>query len=795
MDEVVASGPVIIVHEKTADLARLSAAARALGGSQVSLLCLSGSFETDRSMLADAVGKAGSALGGMVWLMPDTDAAVDGSLLLQDRVGALSALAMALGDVAASTSDAVRALPVTLVLPGGAPVTGITGKDLTRSSHAGPVNAGLWAFARVLRNEFDLFDMQVVDTGPSSNTLEIMLDWGMRLLAAKSDNREWLVEPETGRMAEIRAVPGPAQLTAQRTDAFEAAVIRQQVPSQVASIRWESCPVPVIGPTEVLVKTAATGLNFRDVMWAMGLLPEEALEDGFAGASIGMEFAGEVVAVGAKVSDLALGDKVMAIAAAAFGTHVKVERAGVAKLPDGVDPVSAATIPVVFLTAYYAIHELGQVRPGETILIHGAAGGVGLAALQVARHFGAKIIATAGTVEKRRFLETLGADHVFDSRSLGFVGDVLDVTGGEGVDLVLNSLFGEAMEKSLSLVKPFGRFLELGKRDYYADSKIGLRPFRRNVSYFGIDADQLLVLHPDLSRRMLAEIGGLFEQGVFTPLPFRAFEHDEIGDAFRLMQNAGHIGKIVVLPPVAGRDRVAVKSARRMVVDADGMHLVVGGIGGFGLAAADWLVEQGARHIALSTRRGLVDAETQTVIDRWAKQGVTAYIRGCDVTSEAALSALLAELRTIAPLKTIIHAAMVLDDAFISNLTRVRNQPVIDVKAKGASLLDRLTRQDGIDNFILFSSITTYVGNPGQGNYVAANGFLEGLARARRAEGWLVLPSASGQSAMPVIWPVMRRLMNGLDAGLARRRWMPAMRCRRSGAISLPIPAPSMQLW
>ncbi|MUZ84731.1 SDR family NAD(P)-dependent oxidoreductase [Agrobacterium vitis] len=735
VDEVAARGPVIIVHEKTADIARLSAAARALGGSQVSLLCLSGSFETDRPMLADALGKAGPALGGMVWLMPDTDAAADGSLLLQDRVGALSALAMALGDVAASAPDAVRRLPVTLVLPGGAPVTGVTGKDLTRSSHAGPVNAGLWAFARVLRNEFDLFDMQVVDTGPSSNTLEIMLDWGMRLLADKGENREWLVEPETGRMAEIRAVPGPAPLTAQRTDSFEAAVIRQQVPSQVASIRWESCPVPAIGPTEVLVKTAATGLNFRDVMWAMGLLPEEALEDGFAGASIGMEFAGEVVAVGSKVSDLIVGDKVMAIAAAAFGTHVKVERAGVAKLPDGVDPVSAATIPVVFLTAYYAIHELGRVRPGETILIHGAAGGVGLAALQVARHFGAKIIATAGTVEKRRFLETLGADHVFDSRSLGFVGDVLDVTGGEGVDLVLNSLFGEAMEKSLSLVKPFGRFLELGKRDYYADSKIGLRPFRRNVSYFGIDADQLLVLHPDLSRRMLAEIGGLFEQGVFTPLPFRAFEHDEIGDAFRLMQNAGHIGKIVVLPPVAGRDRVAVKSARRMSVDADGMHLVVGGIGGFGLAAADWLVEQGARHIALSTRRGLVDAETQTVVDRWAKQGVTAYIRGCDVTSEAALSALLTELRAIAPLKTVIHAAMVLDDAFVSNLTRARNQPVIDVKAKGAALLDRLTRQDGIDNFILFSSITTYVGNPGQGNYVAANGFLEGLARARRTEG------------------------------------------------------------
>lgn len=736
--ETSAKRPVIVVHEKTADLARLSAAARALGGAQVSTLCLSGVFEDDRAMLAAALGGGSTAPAGMVWLMPDPGVGSDGSLLLQERVAALSALAMAASAPEVLAQQTEQRLAVTLVLPGGAPVTEIAvGSDAGRCgrSRADAVNAGLWSFARVLRNEFEVLDIRVVDTGPASNTLEIMLDWGMRLLAGNSDNREWLVEPETGRMAELRAVPGPAPLMAQRTSEFESAVIRQQVPSQVASIRWESCPVPSIGPTEVLVKTAATGLNFRDVMWAMGLLPEEALEDGFAGASIGMEFSGEVIAVGDKVNDLAVGDKVMAIAAAAFGTHVKVERAGVAKLPDGVDTVSAASIPVVFLTAYYAIHELGRVRPGETILIHGAAGGVGLAALQVARHFGATIIATAGTAEKRRFLETLGADHVFDSRSLGFVSDVMAVTGGEGVDLVLNSLFGEAMEKSLSLVKPFGRFLELGKRDYYADSKIGLRPFRRNVSYFGIDADQLLVLHPALSRRMLSEIGALFEEGVFTPLPFRAFEHDEIGDAFRLMQNAGHIGKIVVLPPVAGRDRVVVRPSRRMVVDPKGMHLVVGGIGGFGLAAADWLVEQGARQIALSTRRGVVDAETQSALDRWAKQGVTAHVRACDVTDETAIAALLGELRGIAPLKTIVHAAMVLDDAFVSNLTPERNRPVIEVKAKGAALLDRLTRTDVLDHFILFSSVTTYVGNPGQGNYVAANGFLEGLARARRADG------------------------------------------------------------
>jgi NADPH:quinone reductase-like Zn-dependent oxidoreductase len=173
--------------------------------------------------------------------------------------------------------------------------------------------------------------------------------------------------------------------------------------------------------------------------------------------------------------------------------------------------------------------ELGHIQPEETILIHGAAGGVGLAALQIAKLKGAKVIATAGTVEKRRFLELLGADHVFDSRSLDFVTDIRAVTDGKGVDLVLNSLFSEAMERSLELVKPFGRFLELGKRDYYSDRKIGLRPFRRNISYFGIDADQLLLNVPELTKRIFAEIGQLFSDGKLTPIPYRAFAYDEIG--------------------------------------------------------------------------------------------------------------------------------------------------------------------------------------------------------------------------------------------------------------------------
>ncbi len=691
---------------------------------------VTGDLDADKARFLEVFeGFGGKPLRAIYVSAATTGERIGDSDILQSRVLALSAFAEALRQHFGGTEPGADMRPkLVIAAPGGAPVTG--------RSQGSSINSGLWSFARVIQNEYDLVDIHLVDfTGLRDTGTGGQLAAAISMLHRDGANREWLFDGKTGLLSELRAVPGPVDAALRRTSNFKAATIRQRVSSQVGSIAWEECDVPKPGPGDIVVAVAATGLNFRDVMWAMGLLPEEALEDGFAGATIGMELSGHVVAIGSNITDLSIGDAVMAIAPAAFSTHAVVSRSGVAKLPETVSPVAAATVPVAFLTAYYAMVELGRIQAGETILIHGAAGGVGLAALQVAKLAGAKVIATAGTREKRRFLKMLGADHVFDSRTLGFVQDVLRVTDGQGVDLVLNSLFAEAMEQSISLVKPFGRFLELGKRDYYGDSKIGLRPFRRNVSYFGIDADQLLVNAPELTKRIFTEIGALFEEGKLVPLPYRAFDFDEIGNAFRLMQNAGHIGKIIVLPPVAGQHQVARRASGRLSVDAAGVHLVVGGIGGFGLAAANWLVEKGARNIALCSRRGVADEETLEAIRRWEKKGASATLHACDITDETAAGELLSTLRQIGPIKGIIHAAMVLDDALINNLTRERNQPVIDVKVKGAAVLDRLTRVDTLDHFILFSSATTLVGNPGQANYVAANGYLEGLARARRSEG------------------------------------------------------------
>jgi len=652
----------------------------------------------------------------------------DASLLAQDRLCRLGLLAETL------SAEAPAERPkLVIVAPGGSPLSG------ERTDEA---NAGLWTFARVLQNEYDAFDVHLVDAETEDATLSTAL---AEIFSASTANREWTVAD--GRAREVRAAAGPFPSSDIMRADYQAATIRQFAGGRVDSIAWEECNLPVPAADEVVIAVEATGLNFRDVMWAMGLLPEEALEDGFAGATIGMELAGRVVEAGSSVNDLRPGDRVMGIAPAAFSTHVRVRRDGVTKFPDRMGFSAAATVPVAFLTAYYAMVHLGRIEKGETILIHGAAGGVGLAALQIAKLKGATVIATAGTVEKRRFLEALGADHIFDSRSLDFVARVRGVTNGEGVDLVLNSLFSEAMERSIELVKPFGRFLELGKRDYYSDRKIGLRPFRRNISYFGIDADQLLVNQPAVTKKIFAEIGRLFADDKLTPLPHRAFGHDEIGSAFRLMQNSGHIGKIVVRPPVIGRDKVLAAPGAPLRFSSDGVFLVAGGIGGFGLAAAEWLVAKGARRIALCSRRGVADDETQAAIATWRKKGVDATVHACDITDETAAASLLNLLRTEAPVRGVIHAAMVLDDALLANLTPERNRPVVEVKVRGAEVLHRLTVKDGLELFLLFSSATTMIGNPGQANYIIANGYLEGLARARRAAGLPALAVGFGAIA------------------------------------------------
>lgn len=606
---------------------------------------------------------------------------------------------------------------------------GLEGGDRVDGPSPSPAQAALWGFGRVLMNEAPALNCTLVDLGDGDADRlmrELRHPDGANEILWRSDRREVPVMHEERR---ISAVPR------RRTDRFR---LDFHVPGKLRNLVWLRDAERPLDDHAIEVQTRATGLNFRDVMYLMGLLPDEAVESGFAGASLGLEFSGVVGRVGAAVKDLSPGDAVMGFGASCFASHVVTRADAVARMPEGWSFEAAATVPTVFFTVYYALKHLADLQPGERVLIHGGAGGVGIAAIQLASHLGAEIFATAGTDEKRDFVSLLGADHVFDSRSLAFADQIRAATGGEGVDVVLNSLAGEAMRRSLDVLKPFGRFLELGKRDFFENTPLGLRPLRNNISYFGIDADQLLTGRPALAARLFAQVMALFAEGTLAPLPYRSFTADRVVDAFRVMQQARHIGKIVV--SLADARPLAIEPPevpdQPLVLPGDVTWMITGGLSGFGLETARWLAARGVRHLVLLGRRGVDAPGAADAIRDLAALGVQAHARACDVRDAGAVQALVREIRqTLPPLQGVVHAAATFDDRLVSRLDADSMRGVLETKLTGAWHLHQATVADPIRYFVLYASVTTAIGNPGQGNYVAANAGLKSLAALRRRQG------------------------------------------------------------
>lgn len=620
---------------------------------------------------------------------------------------------------------------VTNLLPKRAPAS-------CQASAIIPVDAALWGFGRTLINEASNYTVRLVDLEDPLliETVATALDKEFEM---PDDEQEIILTKSGARYApRLRLEPKPQQTDEHQE--IEAPTIRLgfQFPGQLRNLRWEAHPHTVPGDDEIEVEVRATGLNFRDVMYALGLLSDEAIENGFSGPTLGLEFSGIVRSVGSKASGFAPGEQVVGFGPSSFGNRVVTQANAISHIPPGISFEAAATIPSTFFTVYYSLHHLARLQPGEKILIHGAAGGVGIAAIQIAKWLGAEIYATAGSDEKRDFLSLLGVEHIFDSRSLAFADEILAQTEQKGVDVVLNSLAGEAINRNFRVLKPFGRFLELGKRDFYENTKIGLRPFRNNISYFGIDADQLMQVCPELTRTLFGELMALFAEGVLHPLPYHLFEAEDIVDAFRYMQQARQIGKIVITyrNGISHVHAPSLVTQKPLMLTADASYLVTGGLGGFGLRTAEWLASKGARNLVLISRSGPGSEESTTAIARLESLGVKVHAASCDITDKKAMSALFAEIaKVLPPLKGIVHAATVINDGLIRNMDADQIRDVLAPKALGAQYLHEMTIDTPLDFFILFSSATTLFGNPGQGNYVAANACLEALANQRRAIG------------------------------------------------------------
>ncbi|GAA0415698.1 SDR family NAD(P)-dependent oxidoreductase [Streptomyces luteireticuli] len=604
---------------------------------------------------------------------------------------------------------------------------------------AHPADAAIWGAARTVANEHPDLSLRRISLDRSGDPATDARRLTHELLSPGHEDETVLTR--AGRFVPRRyerpaGRPGPAPGKAPY-------LLDVHDPGLSRTLVWRRRELPPPGPGEVLVEVRAVGLNYRDPMRANGLLPPEAVEGTPLRRGLGNDCAGIVRATGPGVTEPRTGDRVLGPMPAALASHTVTTAAACLRIPDGMSWAEAATFPVAFLTVHHTLAEVARPLPGETVLVHGGAGAVGLAVLQCARQLGLRVIATAGTETKRDLLRTLGADHVLDSRSLDFVPRVRELTDGQGVDIVVNSLSGEAIAHSLGLLRPNGRFIELGKRDIFLNNPLLLRPFHESLTFLGFNLDKVIfdpVRCPPLLRAVAERVGS----GVYRPLPHTVHPAARVDDAFRLLQHSRHTGKVVIAfdpldEPVPVEPAPAVPA-----LDPDGTYLVTGGLSGFGAATADWLADRGARHLALVSRRGADAPEAAGILGRLAGRGVTATAYAADVTEEHAVRQVVATIdATGHPLRGVVHCAMHLDDAPLTELDDQRFAAVLAPKAGGADVLHRVCAGRDPDLFLLYSSVSADLGNIGQAPYAAANAYLEALARARRH---------AGHSATAIAW-------------------------------------------
>ncbi|MCG7596928.1 type I polyketide synthase [Mycobacterium sp. PSTR-4-N] len=643
-------------------------------------------------VLADAQQR-GVGFSGVIWRAARSQAGALDVRLEQE-------IAELLGAVRAVQSGEVK-------LPGGLWIVTERAVACESGEPVDPVQAALWGFGRTAINEEPALRARLVDCDGSDEAVRLLAG----LVSAPVDEPEMAVRQ--GKLLASRLLPWSrsGHLSVPRSSDY---VLAPTERGAIDNLRLTETEVEPPAGGYVQVRVEAAGLNFRDVLNVLGLYPGDP-------GPIGGDFAGTVTQIGDEVTGLTVGQRVYGSMQGAFASRFNVPSQFLAPIPDGISAVDAATIPAAALTVRLSF-DWAQLKPGDKVLIHAASGGVGLAAVQMAQRCGAEVFATASTF-KRDTLRRLGVKYVYDSRTTEFADQILADTGGAGVDVVLNSLTSEGfIDATLRATAQGGRFAEIAKRDIWTtDQMAAARP---DIDYEIVALDTVMFTEPDRIRDLLTEVSDGLAQGEWTPLPAEIYPLTEARSAFRRMQQARHIGKIVLQMPTP------------LQPQPDRTYLITGGLGAIGLHTAAHLAQLGAGDLVLTSRRAPSAQAQQLIDDITDRHRCRVHVVTADVGDFEDVRRLLAHIRAeLPPLGGVLHLAGVLDDALLSGLDLDRFRTTLAPKAFGASHLDRLTRDDDLEFFIVSSSVSSVFGSPGQANYATANAYLDGLVAHRRAAG------------------------------------------------------------
>jgi len=503
-------------------------------------------------------------------------------------------------------------------------------------------------------------------------------------------------------------------------------------PGLIQSLEWRPFDFPKLSPEHVEIETRAAGLNFKDVLRALGIVPGTAVEGNY----VGQDCAGVVKAVGSNVTHIKPGDRVLSCTPFGFSTRFQTLGRLCIKIPDSLSFEDASTMVLVYITVFEALERCGRLEKGQTVLIHSASGGVGFAAIQVAKSIGAEIYVTVGSEEKIKFvMETHGItrDRIFSSRDESFKDNVLKATNGRGVDVVLNSLSGELLHASWKCVAEYGMMVEIGKTDLIGEGRLAMEVFEQNRGYHGVDVSKLGLEHAAPTTKYLNRIIDGYNEGIIRPVkPITYFDAENIQEAFRFMQKGQHIGKIVIRFP---NDPDALPTAPvidKLSFKPDVSYFLPGGLGGLGRAIAVWMADHGARHLVFMSRSGAKNTD-QAFFEELGQLGCTTQVFSGDLAKLDDVKRVVQQAEK--PIAGVMQMAMVLQDRALGQMTWDDWQAAIMPKVPATWNIHEALKDLDLDFFVCFASGSGIIGQSGQANYAAGNTFNDAFVQYRHSLG------------------------------------------------------------